>query len=198
MYRTGSADPFQRQLGICSRCPERRGSTGEDPREDRQATRRRQHAQIQGNGFAARQREAVHVLKERQSDLRKDDRPNRATRCKEQALDHLLLDQAGRGRADGRAQRQFTCPLVAVREQQTGNVGARDQHYASHRCQQHQEWPTDVASHAVVQRHHGHSPTTIRRGVLTLQPRGDGAQHLDGPRQGRRSVQATDHIEIVR
>ena len=79
----------------------------------------------------------------------------------EHALGQQLSGEAAAAGAERRPHRQFLLPRQRPRQQQVGDVGARDQQHESHRRAQHDERETDTPDCLLLQRQHAKRQSAV-------------------------------------
>ena len=145
--RAGRADRaraagLHRRGEIDARASERRRGARHDAREDRGEHRGAEEADVDANLLEAREirgREHGHGGGQRDAD---DDAERAAEERDDEAFGEELTHQAAASRAERGAHRQLAAARAAAREEQIGEVGARDQqHQRDARGQHHQRRP---------------------------------------------------------
>ena len=122
-----------------------------------------------------RQPEAEHAADDRQ----------------QQAFDQQLPHDAPTGRSQRDADRDFARAVGRSREEQVGDVCARDQQHEADRAHQRQEDQLDLAAVvALVERHHRRGDVFVGRREIVREPRGDGAAAPPAPVRPSRRAQA--------
>ena len=115
------------------------------------AEREQQHGDTERDLGFRRQRVIRHQRDDRVEKHRREQRAYHAAHEREhQALDEQLPRDRAVGRAEGRAHGELAVPRAAAREEEVGDVGARDQQQEAHRGQEQPEALLRAAADEVV------------------------------------------------
>ena len=171
-------------------------------RQHRHAEREEQHAHVQAHVGFGGQRAIGHQRHDHlQEDVGEGEADHAADRRQHDALGEELGEEATSGRAHRRTDRHFALPRRAAREQQVGDVGARDQQHEPDRAEHHPQRGHQVRREEVVlERLDAGAPAGVRCGELLGDLFRDGHHVGIGLRQ-RHPALETPHdqqpVEIV-
>ena len=108
-----------------------------------------------------------------------------------------MARQARAACAEREAQRNFLLPHRRARQQQVGDVRARDQQNERDRAEENEQGRFDVADELLVQRPHPDPDARVVLRILLFQPRGD-RRHLGLRLLPRHAgLRARDHLQVM-
>ena len=102
------------------------------------------------------------------------------------ALDDQLPHDAAAAAAERRPHGNLLLPAHGAREQQIGDVRARNQQHERHRAQQHEQRRPDVLHEHVLQRRHARADAAIELRILGLELLRDACPSRRAPARSRR------------
>ena len=129
----------------------RRYQTHHNADQYRHAERESDHDRIERDLVRARNEVVAQMRQQRQRDCREDEADHSAGEREHQAFDEELRDDAAALGAEREADADFLAPAREAREQQIGDVRARDQQHARDRGEQHAVGLALVADEIVLQ-----------------------------------------------
>ena len=173
-----------------------RRETGDDRRCHGERQGSQQHAHVDADGCRSRQFDGRAGAKDLKPCPRQPETREPPETGDHGALNELLTRDPSAAGTERRAHRHLALAGNAARQQQAGDVGARNQEHAAYARQQHEQRPAHRADQAFVQRRYGHAPPFHRR-VFSLDPRGNRAQDARGRLRRHARRQPADHVEIV-
>src|SRR6185369_15991165 len=118
---------------------------------------------------------------------------------KQQTFSQQLPYDASTSRAQRESQRDLFTTPNRTRQQQPGNIRARDQQYKSNRDEQHDQRPTRIAHKLIAHRHHDDADLPSYRLVWMVHrnPAHDGVHVSLRLRHGHAGLQTRHHRQIV-
>ena len=132
-------------LQVDARAAQCRRDAEEYDRHERHDDRERKHRRIERDGLQVVEAFHGHATKYTSAPRAEHQTNDRARQPEQQALDEQLPNDAPRARAEAAPQRDFPDSRAGAREQQVGDVGARDEKDHAHRGEHHEQRALDVA-----------------------------------------------------
>ena len=164
----GGVAPGAAQAGLDVRS--RRADGGREPEDEgaqeRHADREQDDEAVEPRLLETRHSRGTHRHERADADLRQREPEQRGGQREHEALGQELADDPRPPGAERRANGQLARPRRAAREQQVGEIAARDQQHEADRAEHHEE-PRPIVSDDIV-RHRDHQETQRLR-VLRIQ-----------------------------
>ena len=121
-----------------------------------------------------------------------------AAQREDDAFGQELPEQPTPARAQGRAHRHFRLSSGSPRQQQVGDIRARDQKDEPNRAEQHQHRLADIADHRFLQRKRRHADVAVGVWILLFESAADRLDFSGGLLWGDARLQARDHAQVPR
>ncbi len=176
--------------------PERGRDPEEESRPDRNPGCVGKRHPIESQEFDPRKVRREERSQPAHPDEREQQSDPAANRRQQQTLRQHLANQTPAGRAERRAHRQLPIPAGGPRQQQVGDIGARNQQHERHRNHGDESGPLrGVVDDLVGQLGHPRAHPRVGRGMVHGQPRRDPADFGVGLFERRARRQPPQHQE---